>query len=297
MGLGQAQRNPVFAILLGWLIYLIGLGLLFPAFVWVLASGSGIPWSAVQELLSGRFEAVPAGDLLFRVMQGAHQLLSWGLAGWVLWQIVRASESQQPAQWLPLSLAVLLVVAATPVASWLYIEVGDGWPPLWRSWLDPLQDQDSQSRDMLGRLLAPRRISTFVMNIVVFAALPALCEELFFRGFLQKQLMRLVAPQIAVWVTAVLFSLAHLQLLGFFSRALLGVLLGYAYLRTRTLWSSIAAHFAFNALSIVIIQQWGGSIARFPLWGVALSAAAVICLLIVLFRFTKPSYPASEPNI
>lgn len=91
------------------------------------------------------------------------------------------------------------------------------------------------------------------LAVTVGAALVApLCEEVFFRGFLQQGLrQRLEAPR-AVVVTALIFTAFHLEPVGFVARFQLGVLFGLLAWRTGSLWPAIGAHFANNTTSTLL---------------------------------------------
>lgn len=81
-----------------------------------------------------------------------------------------------------------------------------------------------------------------------------LCEEFFFRGILQRGLMPEppASSERALIVAAVVFSAFHLDPVGFAARAELGLLFGWLYLRTGSLWPGIAAHAANNMVSSVL---------------------------------------------
>lgn len=81
-----------------------------------------------------------------------------------------------------------------------------------------------------------------------------LCEEFFFRGIFQKGLTPAppASPVGAMVVSAVVFSAFHLDPVGFLARVELGLLFGWLYLRTGSLWPSIAAHAANNFVSSAI---------------------------------------------
>lgn len=91
--------------------------------------------------------------------------------------------------------------------------------------------------------------------LFVMAFIPALGEELLFRGCIQKGLENKIGnAHVAVWVTAFIFSFIHFQFYGFLPRAILGVALGYFYVYGKSLWIPIWAHFLNNALSILIYK-------------------------------------------
>ena len=102
-------------------------------------------------------------------------------------------------------------------------------------------------------------------NIFMIAIIPALGEELIFRGVLQKIFTRWTGNiHVAIIVCGLLFSMMHLQFYGFFPRWMLGVMFGYLMVWSGTLWIPIFAHFVNNALAVFcsylihkgIISEW-----------------------------------------
>lgn len=90
----------------------------------------------------------------------------------------------------------------------------------------------------------------FIMALIFMALLPALFEEMFFRGTLQTLLERWWGkPILAIIVTSILFSLIHASVYLFLSRIILGVVLGMLFYFTRNLWVNTFVHFANNALA------------------------------------------------
>lgn len=133
----------------------------------------------------------------------------------------------------------------------------------------------------------------FLMAIAIMAFFPALFEEVFFRGALQNLLERWWrAPLLAVLVTSLLFSLIHMSVFLFLSRALLGFVLGLMYQRSRNLWVNIIAHFLNNTVALIQlfwISKHGQKIEvdkldpKVPIWG-ALIAIGITYGLFVLFE-------------
>jgi hypothetical protein len=94
----------------------------------------------------------------------------------------------------------------------------------------------------------------FLIGFIVVAVLPAVGEELAFRGMLQPALKKLTGNiHIAIWITAVLFSAFHFQFLGFIPRIFLGALFGYLMYWSGNLWIPVIAHFINNGLSVTMI--------------------------------------------
>lgn len=90
-------------------------------------------------------------------------------------------------------------------------------------------------------------------NLFIMAVLPAVGEELLFRGIVQPRLAALFKNQhLAIVVTSLIFSAMHLQFYGFIPRFLLGLLFGYFFYWTRNLWTAVWAHLINNGTAVVI---------------------------------------------
>ena len=133
----------------------------------------------------------------------------------------------------------------------------------------------------------------FFMAIVIMAFFPALFEEIFFRGAVQNLLERWwKMPLLAILVTSLLFSLIHMSVFLFLSRAVLGFVLGLMYQRSKNLWVNIIAHFLNNTVAVIQlfwISRHQTKIEvdkldpKIPLWG-GLIALAITYGLFILFE-------------
>lgn len=94
--------------------------------------------------------------------------------------------------------------------------------------------------------------SDFLVKILLVAFLPALSEELFFRAGIQKEMTAgRVNPNLAIILTALIFSAFHLQFDGFLPRFFLGLILGYIYFWSGSLTISIILHFFNNFILLL----------------------------------------------
>ncbi|MEP6689991.1 MAG: type II CAAX endopeptidase family protein [Gemmatimonadaceae bacterium] len=92
------------------------------------------------------------------------------------------------------------------------------------------------------------------LPVVVTAIIAApIIEELILRGMMQRTLERRIGGPAAIWSSALLFAAIHLQLVGFLNRLALGLILGYAVYRTRSIWSSVLIHALIN-LGITLLS-------------------------------------------
>jgi len=93
----------------------------------------------------------------------------------------------------------------------------------------------------------------YILNLVAIAITPAICEEMFFRGILQNYFVGVMKNKHwAILLTALIFSVVHLQFSGLIPRFILGAVLGYIYVMTDSLWPSIVAHATNNMLVVSV---------------------------------------------
>jgi hypothetical protein len=110
---------------------------------------------------------------------------------------------------------------------------------------------EDRAEDLTNRILAGSSISDLLINIGLIGVIPAVGEELFFRGTIQRLLQDKMKMHAAVWITAFIFSSIHFQFYGFIPRLLMGAFLGYLYAWTNNLWVPIIAHFTNNTIAVV----------------------------------------------
>jgi Predicted protease of the Abi (CAAX) family len=199
-----------------------------------------------------------------------------------------------------LVLALLLPTLALPLVQATFI------PPEAFKLLPGLEGLESWARSQEAAV--ERQLMQFLaqdlwLNILVIALVPAVCEELFFRGLLQPLAVKRFGPWLGVLVVAVGFSLFHLQAYGFFSRMLLGLLLGLTVVFTGSLWMSILAHLANNLAAVVlgtlavqgkISEAWLDSRAVNGWPWVLGSLVLTAALLYAVKRLAQTPAPASE---
>lgn len=126
-------------------------------------------------------------------------------------------------------------------------------PHFLRGLEEQMQNLEKKNEALMDAFLKMRGPFDFSINTLIIAVLPAIAEELFFRGFLQKTLqIRIKNGTTAVIVTAFIFSFIHLEFYGFLPRFILGLLLGYAYLWSGDIKVPILIHFTNNFLDLCL---------------------------------------------
>lgn len=116
-----------------------------------------------------------------------------------------------------------------------------------------LRNLEKTAEQVTERLLNMNNIRDLLLNLIIIALIPAIGEELTFRGVLQQSLTRQWKnTHLAILLSAALFSFFHFQFYGFLPRMFLGLLLGYMFYVSGSLWTSIAMHFVNNGSVVVL---------------------------------------------
>ncbi|HRC93176.1 MAG: CPBP family intramembrane metalloprotease [Bacteroidales bacterium] len=148
-------------------------------------------------------------------------------------------------------------------------------------------------------------VGTFLLNLLMIAILPAVGEEVIFRGILQKHLVSATRSRwLGILITAALFSAFHLQFRGFIPRFALGVIFGYLYEWSRSLWLPMLAHFTNNAIAVIAFLLMGSEISvneieevgsLQDIWAIGIvSFLAVALLLRFIWKTNTRQSPVSQ---
>lgn len=97
------------------------------------------------------------------------------------------------------------------------------------------------------------------LAIITIALLPAVCEEIFCRGFLLTSMKPLKNPVFIIIAVAVSFGLLHLDLYTFLPSALVGALFALITIKTGSLLIPMILHFAKNSLSVIAAYANAGA--------------------------------------
>ena len=168
--------------------------------------------------------------------------------------------------------------------------------PGWLSGLEGWMREKEDSADrIVDILMTQNTLKTLIFNLLMIGVLPAIGEEMIFRGVFQKIFCKLFkSGHLAVWVIAFLFSAVHLQFFGFLPRFILGLVFGYLFLWSGTLWLPVISHFLNNTVSVIAVYLHGGIDINIPpdipLWKqlIGLPIPIIISFIILLhFRNKK----------
>lgn len=121
-----------------------------------------------------------------------------------------------------------------------------------------IHEKEEGAERLIRSMLAMDSIGDLLFNLFLIALLPAVTEEMFFRGMIQPLTLRMTRNyHVAIWLTAFIFSFFHLQFLGFVPRMLLGALLGYAAHWSGSLVVPMVGHFLHNGLAVLVMWYIG----------------------------------------
>lgn len=155
--------------------------------------------------------------------------------------------------WVPL-LGIALMFVSLPVTNQLTV-----WnealklPAAFEQIEELMQQMEEMAGDFTDRLLEVDTLWGLLFNLIVIALIPAIGEELTFRGVIQQGLIKGVRnPHVGIFLASGIFSFIHLQFYGFFPRMFLGLLLGYLFYYSGSLWVPILMHFVNNGSAVVI---------------------------------------------
>lgn len=149
----------------------------------------------------------------------------------------------------------------------------------------------------------PESLSVFGMLV----ATPAICEELFFRGYVQKGISNILSPARGVLLTGFVFALFHMEPTNILPLSLLGWFIGYIYRKTGNLAVPAVAHATNNFLALLLLEVdfrfAGYSISNgdtgivfmWQWWGIVLVSMVIFFLL--MRRFPETSASAYPDNV
>lgn len=120
-----------------------------------------------------------------------------------------------------------------------------------------LDKLDELLQSTYGNLLSATSIFEAILVIFVVAFTPALCEEVFFRGFVQKSFEQKYKPVVAILITSAFFGLYHFNPYGLFALIALGAYFGYAAYKSQSIFIPIILHFLNNFFAVLIYIIFG----------------------------------------
>jgi uncharacterized protein len=143
-------------------------------------------------------------------------------------------------------LAMFATIAAVPFINWLGAVNHLADLPAW------MKETEEQAMELTKAYLRMEDPGDMIYSLLLMALLPAIGEELLFRGVVQRLFTDWVKNiHLAVIITGIVFSAIHMQFYGFLPRMALGIFLGYLFVWTGSLWVPVIVHFTNNGAAVI----------------------------------------------
>ncbi|KOH43087.1 CPBP family intramembrane glutamic endopeptidase [Sunxiuqinia dokdonensis] len=161
------------------------------------------------------------------------------------------------------------------------------------SWMRSMEDS---AAELIDRFIRVETTWGLLFNLFMIAVIPAVGEELLFRGVIQKIFTNMTRNyHWGIWISAFLFSGLHMQFFGFLPRMVLGALFGYLLVYSGSMWLPILAHFVNNALGVLALHaenKGSETMESVNQYADSMSASVVMAVLslaiaLVLLHFLK----------
>jgi len=163
---------------------------------------------------------------------------------------------QLPEQPLRPVLMAVVILFCFMVANSVIIEWNQGlqMPESLSAFEQWAQAKESQLKELTEYLTTFSGIGEYLVALIVIALIPAVGEELVFRGLIQRLLGKAFKNHhLAIWLSAIVFGVFHLQFYGVIPRILLGALFGYLYYWSGFLSLAMVGHFINNGLTLTLL--------------------------------------------
>ena len=116
-----------------------------------------------------------------------------------------------------------------------------------------MQEMQAAATSIIEQFVNVDSISGLILNLFMIAGLAALGEELLFRSVIQNSLINICKnAHIGIILASMIFSFIHFEFYGFVPRFVLGLILGYMYYYSRSIWVPMAMHFVNNGTIVFI---------------------------------------------
>ena len=254
-----------------------------------------------------------AGDIGLKIGQGITSTMMFVVPPIVYYFITRNEHQMQdlglrqlaPPWWLILIGVVVLFVSipvTTRLTTW---NAGMKLGGMFQTFEDWIKELEETAQAATEKMLNVNTFGGLLLNLFIIALIPAVGEEMTFRGVLQQSLTRKMNPHIAIILSSAIFSFIHFQFYGFLPRMFLGMLLGYMFYITNSLWTSMLMHYINNGTAVVLYYLSNkGMIADAEhfgetdnVWMIAASAAITVGLIVWSWKKAQPQQPIKAAPI
>ena len=239
-----------------------------------------------------------AGDTGMKIAQGISSIMMFVVPPIVYYYVTRSEHRMHDlglrrvnTPWyFFILIGIILMFVSLPVTNQLTrwneaMSLGGAFAKL-EEYLKTMEEMAAATTE---KMLNADSIGGLLLNLLVIALIPAIGEELTFRGVLQQGLTRKMNPHAAIILSAAIFSFIHFQFYGFLPRMFLGILLGYMFYVSGSLWTSITMHFVNNGTAVLLYYLNNKGVINIDadhfgevqsLWLVALSLVVTVALIV-----------------
>lgn len=154
----------------------------------------------------------------------------------------------------PIVFTIIIFFASVPIINSLAILNEGMHLPDWLSGIENwMKNKEMDAQKLTDAFLKMDTLGSLYFNILMIGILPSIGEELIFRGVFQRLFAEWTKNiHWGVIISAFLFSAMHMQFYGFLPRFLLGVLLGYLFYWSGSIWIPILGHFVNNTTAVIL---------------------------------------------
>lgn len=166
-----------------------------------------------------------------------------------------------------------------------------------------MKNTEERAAELTEAFLKVETTGGLLFNIFMIAFLPAIGEELLFRGVIQRIFTNWTRSyHWGIWISAILFSALHIQFYGFVPRLILGVLFGYLLVWSGSIWLPVIAHFFNNAFAVTAMFLIDHNILNPEVEDIGstaesyYAAALSVVLVLILMWLIKKDNQGKEPG-
>ena len=205
-----------------------------------------------------------------------------------------------PSWWPIYLITLILMLASLPLINWMVtvndmMKLPDFLNGL-EAWMKTMEEEAEKLTRAFMQMPTP---GAFLFNMFMIAVLPAVGEEFMFRGLIQRLFREWLGNiHVAIFLSALLFSAMHMQFYGFFPRMVLGIVFGYLFYWSGSIWIPVFAHFIQNGLVVMVtyLGENGIIYGDYENFGTSdnvyillMSALFVAALLYLIYRWRSQS--------
>ena len=118
---------------------------------------------------------------------------------------------------------------------------------------EKINKASSSNEYIMNALLSTNSLKGLILNVFLLSLMPAVSEEFFFRGVLQSLLIKKTQKVIfSVFFIALIFAFFHMNFYNIIPIFYAGIILGFLYCWTSSIWVPVLFHFMFNLLNILM---------------------------------------------